>query len=241
MLRVEQCKEQTSNKHLFYVLLQATQKACEIILARMETVRKEMGEVSWVELTQECYKRSISLSAMHSHHPDDHPEYPVWAVACSHVEVDILTGQVVVLRVDIVEDVGKSINPYIDIGQIEGAFVMGLGYWLHEKILRDRSTGELMTRNTKTYHTPGAKDIPVDFRITLLDTGDRNLSGVLGSKGVGEPAICLSTVVTHAIRHAIDSARQDAGLNDIWYDFNYPLTPDHIQQATGTKIHHFKL
>uniref|UniRef100_A0A1B0GHM4 FAD-binding PCMH-type domain-containing protein n=2 Tax=Lutzomyia longipalpis TaxID=7200 RepID=A0A1B0GHM4_LUTLO len=221
--------------------LDATQKACETILARMEPVRKDMGDVPWRELTHECYKRSIPLAAMDFHQPHDDPIYHVWAAACAQVEVDVLTGEVTVQRVDIAEDVGKSINPHIDIGQIEGAFVMGMGYWLHEKIIHDHITGELTTRNTWTYSPPGAKDIPVDFRITLLDTMDRNLSSVMGSKGVGEPAICLATSVCHAIRHALDSARHDAGLCDSWYDLNYPLTPDHIQQATGTKIHHFKL
>ncbi|XP_055691252.1 xanthine dehydrogenase/oxidase-like [Lutzomyia longipalpis] len=219
----------------------ATQKACETILARMEPVRKNMGDVPWREITHECYKRSIPLAAMDFHQPHDDPIYHVWAAACAEVEMDVLTGEVTVQRVDIAEDLGKSINPHIDIGQIEGAFVMGMGYWLHEKIIHDHITGELTTRNTWTYSPPGAKDIPVDFRITLLDTMDRNLSSVMGSKGVGEPAICLATSVCHAIRHALDSARHDAGLCDSWYDLNYPLTPDHIQQATGTKIHHFKL
>ncbi|XP_059608173.1 xanthine dehydrogenase-like [Phlebotomus argentipes] len=219
----------------------ATQRACKLILERMEPVKREMGDVPWRELTQECFKRFISMSETHSHRPDEDPISPVWAMACAQVEVDILTGVVQVQRVDIAEDVGKSINPHIDIGQIEGAFVMGLGYWLHERILHDRLSGVLTTRNALTYNPPGAKDIPTDFRVTLLDSRDGYLGGVLGSKAVGEPATCLSAVLPCAIRYALDSARRDAGVNDDWYELNCPLTPDRILQVCETKIQQFQL
>ncbi|GAB0092110.1 Aldehyde oxidase/xanthine dehydrogenase [Sergentomyia squamirostris] len=219
----------------------ATQKACREILERMKPVKEELGDLTWVQLVQKCRSRSIPLSTTSHHQPNDHPSYPVWAVACSQVEIDILTGLVQVQRVDIVEDVGKSINPHLDIGQIEGAFVMGLGYWLHETIIHDRLSGELTTNNTRTYYPPTAKDIPIDFRVTLLDTKDRENAGVLGSKAVGEPAISLAVVLAFAVRHALNSARHDAEICDEWYELQYPLTPDHIQQATGTTIQQFQL
>ncbi|GAB0089792.1 Aldehyde oxidase/xanthine dehydrogenase [Sergentomyia squamirostris] len=219
----------------------ATEKACKEILERMKPVKEELGDITWVQLVQECRSRSIPLSTTSHHQPSDHPGYPVWTVACSEVEIDVLTGLVQVQRVDIVEDIGKSINPHLDVGQIEGAFVMGLGYWLHESIIHDRLSGELTTKNTWTYHPPGAKDIPIDFRVTLLDTKDREHSGLLGSKGVGEPATTLAVVLAFAVRYALNSARHDAGICDKWYELQYPLTPDHIQQATGTTFQQFQL
>uniref|UniRef100_A0A1B0DIN2 Uncharacterized protein n=1 Tax=Phlebotomus papatasi TaxID=29031 RepID=A0A1B0DIN2_PHLPP len=233
--KIAQIVSKTLNVPLSFV------KACKEILHRMEPVRKEMGDVPWRELTQECFKRSIPLSSMQYHQPNDSPNYDVWAAAYAEVEIDIITGAVIVKRVDIVEDVGKSINPHIDIGQIEGAFVMGLGYWLHEQVIHDRFSGELTTRNTWTYRIPGAKDIPSDFRVTLLDTCKRDFSSVLGSKAVGDPATCLGAVLPLAVRYALDSARQDAGLDNEWYQLNCPLTPEQIQQNSGTKLHQFQL
>ncbi len=74
--------------------------------------------------------------------------YNTWGAAVSEVEVDVLTGQTQILRVDILYDCGESINPEIDIGQVEGAFVMGLGYWLTEKVEWDDTSGQLLTHNT---------------------------------------------------------------------------------------------
>lgn len=74
--------------------------------------------------------------------------YDIWGVACIEVEVDVLTGDYKIVRSDIIEDAGESMSPLVDIGQIEGAFVMGLGWWLTEELIYDKSTGELLTDNT---------------------------------------------------------------------------------------------
>lgn len=96
--------------------------------------------------------------------------------------------------------------------QVEGAFMMGVGHWLTESLIYDRMTGKLLTDRTWNYKPPGAKDIPIDFRITLWQkTG--NPAGVLRSKGTGEPAICMAISVIFALRQALDSARTDAGLS----------------------------
>ena len=86
--------------------------------------------------------------------------YMTNGVGCSVVELDCLTGSLSVLRTDIVMDVGRSINPAIDIGQVEGAFVQGLGYMTMEELLHCKDTGRMMNRNTSSYNIPTVKDIP---------------------------------------------------------------------------------
>ena len=113
---------------------------------------------------------------------DHYTGYNVWGAGISEVEVDILTGQMFVVRTDILEDAGLSTSPVVDIGQVEGAFIMGLGLFTSEEIKHDPSTGELLTKNTWEYKPPAAKDIPQDFRVTLLKNA-RNPMGVMSSKG----------------------------------------------------------
>lgn len=102
---------------------------------------------------------------------------------CStEIELDVLTGQHHVTRVDLLEDVGNSISPEIDIGQVEGAFIMGLGYYTTEQIVVGKN-GEILTNRTWNYKPPGAKDIPIDFRIKF-PKNNSNPVGILKSKGM---------------------------------------------------------
>lgn len=114
--------------------------------------------------------------------PSQRPDpYLIYGVVVSEVEVDILTGNHIVTRVDLIEDVGDSISPMVDIGQIEGAFIMGLGYWTTENLIYNKS-GKLLTDTTWNYKVPGAQDIPVNFRVEI-PKNNPNPVGVLHSKG----------------------------------------------------------
>ena len=124
-------------------------------------------------------------------HKNDYTGYNVWGAGISEVEVDILTGQMMTVRTDLLEDAGLSTSPLVDIGQVEGAFIMGLGLFTSEEIKHDSTTGELLTKNTWEYKPPAAKDIPQDFRVTLLKNA-RNPMGVMSSKGNRESLICIS-------------------------------------------------
>lgn len=127
--------------------------------------------------------------------------YFAYGVAVSEVEVDGLSGMKRVLRVDILQDVGDSLNHNIDRGQIEGAFVQGMG-WLTGEELKWDKTGRLLSHSASTYQIPSIGDSPADFRVSLLPKAAQ--PGVIhGSKAVGEPPLMLAISVREAIRDAI--------------------------------------
>ncbi|MEO8700467.1 MAG: xanthine dehydrogenase molybdopterin binding subunit [Kofleriaceae bacterium] len=127
--------------------------------------------------------------------------YFAYGAAVSEVEVDALSGMKRVLRVDILQDVGDSLNTNVDRGQIEGAFVQGMG-WLTGEELKWDKTGRLLSHSASTYQIPSIGDAPADFRVSLLKNATQK--GVVhGSKAVGEPPLMLAISVREALRDAI--------------------------------------
>ena len=122
----------------------------------------------------------------------------------SEVAVDTLTGEYRLLRADLLHDVGRSINPAIDLGQIEGGFVQGMG-WLTTEELCWNARGELTTHAPSTYKIPTASDVPADFRVRIWEKGINREQVVGRSKAVGEPPLMLGISVFHAINDAIAS------------------------------------
>lgn len=153
-----------------------------MLLDRFKPVKAENPNADWAQLVDKAFDKNIDLAAVFMYKPSDIKEYEIWGSSCCEVEVDLLTGNLQLRRVDIMEDVGESLSPGIDVGQVEGAFVMGLGYWLSESLIYNRESGELLTNRTWNYKPPGAKDIPIDFRVTFLQKSS-NPFGVLRSKG----------------------------------------------------------
>ena len=131
--------------------------------------------------------------------------YFAYGAACTEVAVDTLTGESRVLRVDILHDVGQSINPAIDIGQIEGGFVQGMG-WLTTEQLVWNDQGLLTTHAPSTYKIPTTGDIPAHFKVALWPEANRE-DNVGGSKAVGEPPFMLAISVYEALRNAVAAAR----------------------------------
>lgn len=134
--------------------------------------------------------------------------YFAYGAACSEVAIDTLTGESRVLKVDILHDVGTSINPAIDIGQIEGGFVQGMG-WLTTEQLVWNDKGYLSTHAPSTYKIPATGDIPEHFRIELWPEPNRE-DNVFGSKAVGEPPFMLAISVLEALKEAVAAARDGA-------------------------------
>ncbi|MEX2122881.1 MAG: xanthine dehydrogenase molybdopterin binding subunit [Woeseia sp.] len=130
--------------------------------------------------------------------------YYAYGAAVSEAIIDTLTGEYRLLRVDIVHDCGKSLNPAIDLGQIEGGFVQGAG-WLTSEELWWTAEGELKTHAPSTYKIPTCSDLPVDFRVEMLESAANREKTIYRSKAVGEPPLMLSLSVFHAIRDAVAS------------------------------------
>jgi xanthine dehydrogenase large subunit len=130
--------------------------------------------------------------------------YFCYGAAVSEVAIDTLTGENRLLRVDILHDVGKSLNPAIDIGQIEGGFVQGMG-WLTMEELWWNDKGKLMTHAPSTYKIPVASDVPAKFNVRVYESGINAEDSIFRSKAVGEPPLMLAISVLHAIRDAVAS------------------------------------
>jgi xanthine dehydrogenase/oxidase len=150
------------------------------------------------------------------------------------VQVDVLTGEVRVERVDILMDLGTQLDAAVDIGQLEGGFVIALGYLLSEERMNN-AKGEELTLGTWNYKVPGAYDIPVVLNCSLLKNSP-NPAGIRGSKLSAEPVMGLVSSTYFAIKQAMYSARTDAGLGDAFFMLDLPATPENICMAIGTPI-----
>ena len=133
--------------------------------------------------------------------------YFAGGAACSEVTVDTETGEMRLDRVDILHDTGRSLNPAIDMGQIEGGFVQGMG-WLTTEELVFGEDGRLLTHAPSTYKIPTCSDVPADFRVALFEPGRNREPTIHRSKAVGEPPLMLALSVFSAITHAIAISRR---------------------------------
>lgn len=160
--------------------------------------------------------------------------YFCYGAAVSEVMVDTLTGESQVVRVDILQDVGKSINPAIDRGQIEGGFVQGMG-WLTMEELVWNAQGELLTHAPSTYKIPTASDVPAQFNIDFwgLENSEKT---VHRSKAVGEPPLMLAMSVFFAIKDAICSLTNYTHSPQL----DAPATPERILNAVGACREHIQ-
>lgn len=177
-----------------------------------------MNNPTWEQLIQQCKTQQIFLCSTSQASPSESPyqSYQIYGTCATEIEMDILTGQHEVKRMDIIEDTGDSTNPLIDIGQCEGAIVMALGYYTQEYIVRG-DKGETLTNRTWNYYVPGPKDIPEEFRIKF-PANNPNPVGVLKSKAVSEPPCCLTLSIPFAMRRAAASAIKevDSSINP-WF------------------------
>jgi xanthine dehydrogenase large subunit len=152
--------------------------------------------------------------------------YFAYGAAISEVLVDTLTGEWRLLRADVLHDVGQSLNPALDIGQVEGGFVQGMGWLTTEELVWHPKTGALLTHAPSTYKIPTANDVPAQFTVRLFD--NRNVhDSIHRSKAVGEPPLLLAFSVWLAIGDAVAAATGREAQLDA------PATPEAILRALG--------
>ncbi len=151
--------------------------------------------------------------------------YFAYGAACSEVTIDSYTGEMRVDRIDILHDAGRSLNPAMDMGQIEGGFVQGMGWLTNEELVFD-AEGRLRTHAPSTYKIPTASDVPADFRVKILESKGNVENTIYRSKAVGEPPLMLAISVWSAIFNAIASLRPGS-----IPPLDAPATPEAILRA----------
>lgn len=214
----------------------AVLNACNILMKRIEPICNEFPDKDWNFWINKAYFERISLSATGFYatpnlgysfetNSGNAFSYFTHGAAVSEVEIDCLTGDHQVIRTDIVMDLGSSINPAIDIGQIEGGFMQGYGLFTLEEMIYS-STGQVYSKGPGMYKIPGFADIPAELNVALLKDAT-NPRAVFSSKAVGEPPLFLASSIFFAIKEAIGAARKDEGLAS-----NFNL----ISPATASRI-----
>ncbi|MFT3790622.1 MAG: xanthine dehydrogenase molybdopterin binding subunit [Rudaea sp.] len=223
--------------------------ACKTHGVQPDQVRFAGGHVqvggermTFAQLVQSAYQARISLSATGFYAtPKIHWDrsrlngrpffYFAYGVAVSEVAVDTLTGETQLTRVDILHDVGLSLNPAIDRGQIEGGFLQGVG-WLTNEELWWNAKGELKTHAPSTYKIPSVRDWPQHADVRILDHAPNPEDTIHRSKAVGEPPLMLAISALHAIRDAVAAC----GDGDALPDLAAPATPESVLRAISSLL-----
>ncbi|MGR5297411.1 xanthine dehydrogenase molybdopterin binding subunit [Vibrio mediterranei] len=201
----------------------------------MVQIREEI--MTFADFAQLAWMNQISLSSTGFYRTPkiyyDHEKargrpfyYFAYGASCSEVIIDTLTGEYKILRVDILHDVGASLNPAIDIGQVEGGFVQGVG-WLTTEELVWNEQGRLMTNGPASYKIPAIADMPIDFRTHLLENRSNPEDTVFNSKAVGEPPFMLGMSVWSALKDAISYVAVDGAIPKL----DTPATPERVLMA----------
>lgn len=222
--------------------------ACQQLNERLQPYREKFGpDATMKQIAHAAYFDRVNLSAQGYYRTPDIGYvwgensgqmffYFTQGVTGSEVQIDTLTGDWTVLRTDIKMDVGRTINPSVDYGQIEGAYVQGQGLFTTEESLWHRASGQIFTRGPGNYKIPGFRDIPQIFNVSLLkDVEWENLRTIQRSRGVGEPPLFMGSAVFFAIRDALKAARKQWGVEDV-LSLVSPATPERIRVSCADPI-----
>ena len=207
------------------------------VVFTLEGVRVGAEMTGFTELVRRAYFERVSLSATGFYRtPDIHYDrashqgrpfyYYAYGAAASEVIIDTLTGENRVLRVDILHDVGRSLNPAIDAGQIEGGFIQGMGWLTTEELVFD-AKGRLATHAPSTYKIPTAGDRPEVFNLAIWKAGENREQTIHRSKAVGEPPLMLAISVFSALTDAVAASAD----HKVFPDLDAPATAERVLAA----------
>ncbi|XP_060963459.1 indole-3-acetaldehyde oxidase-like [Cannabis sativa] len=225
----------------------AVRLCCNVLVERLTPIKEKLQEsigsdsIKWQMLIAQGYSESINLSSISYYVPDmSSLKYLNFGTAVSEVEINLLTGETSILQSDIIYDCGQSLNPAVDLGQIEGAFVQGVGFFLYEEYLTN-SDGLVTANGTWTYKIPSLDTIPKQLNVEVLNSG-RHKKRVLSSKASGEPPLFLSASIHSAARAAIRAARKQIsswgspGGSDSIFQLDVPATMPVVKELCGLDI-----
>jgi xanthine dehydrogenase/oxidase len=245
----------------------AVEKACRVLRTRLEDFCRDLEQITprdciddwrlywaakWKDIVFKAWFNRVNLTAaelyqsphykgVSERHTSGKPYlYFAYSAVVTEVEIDVLTGELTILRADLLYDTGKSPNPAIDIGQIEGGYIQGVGFATTEELVYDHR-GALVTDNIWSYKPPCTKTIPLDFRVRLHPVDEaRNtleeraeVQAVKSSKAAGEPGMTLGVTAYFAIKRAIMDARAELTGRKDWLAMDVPATCQRIQMNCG--------
>ncbi|KAK6926596.1 Aldehyde oxidase/xanthine dehydrogenase, first molybdopterin binding domain, partial [Dillenia turbinata] len=206
---------------------EAVRLCCDVLVERLTPVKvrlqEQVGSVTWDMLVRQAYMQAVNMSA-----------------SSFYVEVNLLTGETTMLQSDIIYDCGQSLNPAVDLGQIEGAFVQGIGFFMLEEYLTN-ADGLVVSDSTWTYKIPTIDTIPKQFNVEILNSGHHH-KRVLSSKASGEPPLLLAVSIHCATRAAIREARKQilswrgVDTSDSPFQLEVPATMPIVKSHCGLDI-----
>jgi xanthine dehydrogenase large subunit len=216
---------------------EAARAACRTLKERLAPFREKLPDASFAQLAREAFLARVPLSATgYWRTPEIHFDrgsftgepfyYFAYGAAVSEVVIDTLTGESRLLRADLLHDVGRSLNPAIDRGQVEGGFIQGMGWLTMEELVWD-ANGALATHAPSTYKIPVASDCPPQFNVWLWEGGENRRDVAYRSKAVGEPPLMLALSVFHAIYDAVGATSDSPDPVPL----EAPATPENVLKA----------
>ncbi|KAF8659338.1 hypothetical protein HU200_058541 [Digitaria exilis] len=224
---------------------EAVRQSCTELVERLKPIKDSLeakaGTVEWSALIAQASMANVNLSAHAYWTPDPaFKSYLNYGAGISEVEVDVLTGATTILQSDLVYDCGQSLNPAVDLGQVEGAFIQGVGFFTNEEYATN-SDGMVINDGTWTYKIPTVDTIPKQFNVEMINSAP-DKKRVLSSKASGEPPLLLASSVHCAMREAIRAARKEFSVctgpanSPITFQMDVPATMPVVKELCGLDI-----
>ncbi|KQK12817.1 probable aldehyde oxidase 2 isoform X2 [Brachypodium distachyon] len=220
---------------------EAVRLSCAELVERLMPIKKSLEATSgtrpsWTALIAQATMASVNLAAHAYWKPDpSFVSYLNYGAGVSEVEVDVLTGAMTILRSDLVYDCGQSLNPAVDLGQVEGAFVQGVGFFTNEEYATN-ADGLVINDGTWTYKIPTVDTIPKQLNVELINSAPDH-KRVLSSKASGEPPLLLASSVHCAMREAIRAARKEFAVDSpLTFQMDVPATMATVKELCGLDV-----